>query len=176
MFRSGGQPVAKPPMFTSQASWVLIYRPTEMSTDEALCLGFLEHDSPKPPPIHPNSSGLGSNPGEDMDVYKCIVPLRHGGTLNSRRDASREVGGREIEVGDSWPPPGFSPTKYWGGTEQLSPAWCSKLKLTTGVKILALNCDEFRGPRSDFVRQCFKSFVDLAIEDDPSEFIHQIWL
>ncbi|GFT40041.1 transmembrane channel-like protein 7 [Trichonephila clavipes] len=29
--------------------------------------------------------GLGSNPGEDMDVCKCIVPLRHGGTLNSHQ-------------------------------------------------------------------------------------------
>ncbi|GFW60450.1 transposable element Tcb2 transposase [Trichonephila clavipes] len=28
--------------------------------------------------------GLGSNPGEVMDVCKCIVPSRHGGTLNSR--------------------------------------------------------------------------------------------
>ncbi|GFS90781.1 hypothetical protein TNCV_1003711 [Trichonephila clavipes] len=32
--------------------------------------------------------GLGSNPGEDMDVCKCIVPSRHGGTLNSRRAIS----------------------------------------------------------------------------------------
>ncbi|GFW93870.1 RNase H domain-containing protein [Trichonephila clavipes] len=32
--------------------------------------------------------GLGSNPGEDMDVYKCIVPSPHGGALNSRRAAS----------------------------------------------------------------------------------------
>ncbi|GFV97846.1 uncharacterized protein TNCV_2021611 [Trichonephila clavipes] len=32
--------------------------------------------------------GLGSNPGEDMDVCKCIVPSRHGGTLNSRRAVS----------------------------------------------------------------------------------------
>ncbi|GFW77334.1 uncharacterized protein TNCV_924501 [Trichonephila clavipes] len=32
--------------------------------------------------------GLGSNLGEDMDVCKCIVPLRLGGTLNSRRAAS----------------------------------------------------------------------------------------
>ncbi|GFV67669.1 hypothetical protein TNCV_4623491 [Trichonephila clavipes] len=31
---------------------------------------------------------MGSNSGEDMDVCKCIVPLRHGGTLNSRRAAS----------------------------------------------------------------------------------------
>ncbi|GFY14209.1 hypothetical protein TNCV_3613981 [Trichonephila clavipes] len=29
--------------------------------------------------------GLGSNPGEYMDVCKCIVPSRHWGTLNSRR-------------------------------------------------------------------------------------------
>ncbi|GFV41163.1 hypothetical protein TNCV_1102261 [Trichonephila clavipes] len=40
--------------------------------------------------------GLGSNPGEDMDVCKNIMPLRHGGILNScqatnveeRREAS----------------------------------------------------------------------------------------
>ncbi|GFX30654.1 hypothetical protein TNCV_4861781 [Trichonephila clavipes] len=32
--------------------------------------------------------GLGSNPGEGMDACKCIVPLRYGGTLNSRRVAS----------------------------------------------------------------------------------------
>ncbi|GFX41251.1 hypothetical protein TNCV_2219491 [Trichonephila clavipes] len=32
--------------------------------------------------------GQGSNTGEDMDICKCIVPLRHGGTLNSRRGAS----------------------------------------------------------------------------------------
>ncbi|GFV06961.1 uncharacterized protein TNCV_2596571 [Trichonephila clavipes] len=31
---------------------------------------------------------LGSNPGEGMAVCKCIVPLRHGGTLNSRRTAN----------------------------------------------------------------------------------------
>ncbi|GFX30799.1 uncharacterized protein TNCV_656851 [Trichonephila clavipes] len=31
--------------------------------------------------------GMGSNPGEGMDFCKCIVPLRHGGTLNSRRTA-----------------------------------------------------------------------------------------
>ncbi|GFV89942.1 hypothetical protein TNCV_4642851 [Trichonephila clavipes] len=31
----------------------------------------------------------------------------------------------------------------------LPPAWCSNLRLTTGVKNLALSRDEFRGPRSD---------------------------
>ncbi|GFV62407.1 uncharacterized protein TNCV_4680191 [Trichonephila clavipes] len=43
--------------------------------------------------------GLGSNPGEDMDICKCIVPVRHGGNLNSRRVASplvRKVEGEEI--------------------------------------------------------------------------------
>ncbi|GFU44524.1 uncharacterized protein TNCV_1506411 [Trichonephila clavipes] len=34
-------------------------------------------------PLGPNS-----NPGENMDVCKCIVPLWHGGTLNSRQAAS----------------------------------------------------------------------------------------
>ncbi|GFU80268.1 uncharacterized protein TNCV_3520451 [Trichonephila clavipes] len=32
--------------------------------------------------------GLGSNPGEDTDVCKCIVPSRYGGTVNSRRATS----------------------------------------------------------------------------------------
>ncbi|GFU98357.1 hypothetical protein TNCV_385031 [Trichonephila clavipes] len=35
----------------------------------------------------------------------------------------------------------------------LSPAWYSKLRLTTGERILALSRNEFRGLRSDFVRQ-----------------------
>ncbi|GFX46222.1 transposable element Tcb2 transposase [Trichonephila clavipes] len=34
---------------------------------------------------------LGSNPGECIDVCVCIVPLRHGGTLNSRRAACFHV-------------------------------------------------------------------------------------
>ncbi|GFV82781.1 hypothetical protein TNCV_4147491 [Trichonephila clavipes] len=32
--------------------------------------------------------GLGLNPGEDMGACKCIVPLRHESTLNSRQAAS----------------------------------------------------------------------------------------
>ncbi|GFW70859.1 hypothetical protein TNCV_3366091 [Trichonephila clavipes] len=32
--------------------------------------------------------GLGLNPGEGMDVCKCIMPSRHGGTINSCRAAS----------------------------------------------------------------------------------------
>ncbi|GFW21201.1 uncharacterized protein TNCV_1948251 [Trichonephila clavipes] len=44
--------------------------------------------------------GLGSNPGEDMGVCKCIVPARHGGTLNSRRAASPLV--RLVEGEERW--------------------------------------------------------------------------
>ncbi|GFS95266.1 uncharacterized protein TNCV_2630931 [Trichonephila clavipes] len=36
-------------------------------------------------------AGLGSNPGKDMVVCKCIVTSRHGSTLNSRRAASPRV-------------------------------------------------------------------------------------
>ncbi|GFU98883.1 DUF5641 domain-containing protein [Trichonephila clavipes] len=55
--------------------------------------------------------GLRSNPGEDMDVCKCIVPLRYGGTLNSRK-SSREVAGRGREVEAH----GVLPLN-WGGSE-----------------------------------------------------------
>ncbi|GFU54270.1 hypothetical protein TNCV_576541 [Trichonephila clavipes] len=57
--------------------------------------------------------GLGSNPGEDMDVCKCIVSLRYGDTLNSRRAANRLV--RLVAGDERWeasdPPPGYSPSK-----------------------------------------------------------------
>ncbi|GFV62692.1 uncharacterized protein TNCV_656621 [Trichonephila clavipes] len=44
--------------------------------------------------------GLGLNPGEGMDVYKCIVPLRHGATLNCHRAASPLV--RLVERKERW--------------------------------------------------------------------------
>ncbi|GFU71510.1 hypothetical protein TNCV_1819921 [Trichonephila clavipes] len=63
---------------------------------------------------------LDSIPGEDMDVFKCIVPMRHGSTLNGRRAATSLVrlveeekrckmkrGERGREVRGSLPP-GFS--------------------------------------------------------------------
>ncbi|GFX13777.1 uncharacterized protein TNCV_1718851 [Trichonephila clavipes] len=46
--------------------------------------------------------GLSSNPGEDMDVCKCIVTSRHGGILNSRRVASRLVS--LVEGKERWEP------------------------------------------------------------------------
>ncbi|GFT15946.1 hypothetical protein TNCV_3315121 [Trichonephila clavipes] len=55
---------------------------------------------------------MGSNPGVDMDVCKCIVPSRHGCTLNSRRAASPLVRLRKGKrSGDLWPPPECSPSK-----------------------------------------------------------------
>ncbi|GFU37738.1 hypothetical protein TNCV_1466081 [Trichonephila clavipes] len=60
--------------------------------------------------FYPNSVGaeeeqeLGSNPGEDIDVCKCIVPLRHGGTLNSRRAASLPMW--LVEREERWEVPG----------------------------------------------------------------------
>ncbi|GFV02176.1 uncharacterized protein TNCV_1573881 [Trichonephila clavipes] len=71
--------------------------------------------------------GLGSNPGEDMDVCKCIVPLRQGVTLNSRRTASPLVCLVE-------------------GVERV-------LKATANDRRhLALCHDEFRGPRFGICR------------------------
>ncbi|GFW65077.1 uncharacterized protein TNCV_393431 [Trichonephila clavipes] len=43
---------------------------------------------------------VGSNPGEDMDACKCIVPLRHGDILNSRRATSPLV--RLVEAEEKW--------------------------------------------------------------------------
>ncbi|GFW72535.1 uncharacterized protein TNCV_3797631 [Trichonephila clavipes] len=58
--------------------------------------------------------GLGSNPGEDMDVCKCTVPSRHGGTLNSRRAANLLV--RLVEGEERWEasdhPPECSPSNF----------------------------------------------------------------
>ncbi|GFW90384.1 hypothetical protein TNCV_3509321 [Trichonephila clavipes] len=56
---------------------------------------------------------LGSNPGEAMDVCKCIVPSQHGGTLNSHRAASPLV----RLVGGPWSPPGCSSKLGWKGAK-----------------------------------------------------------
>ncbi|GFV34550.1 uncharacterized protein TNCV_1448561 [Trichonephila clavipes] len=87
-----------------------------------------------------------------MDVCKCIVPLRHGGTLNSRRAASLVEGEERWEAPDH--PQGFLPLN-WGGTEQKRTVTCMVLKAKANErrKILALSRNEFRGPRPDAVRQ-----------------------
>ncbi|GFV64615.1 uncharacterized protein TNCV_3181111 [Trichonephila clavipes] len=64
-----------------------------------------------------------------MDVCKCIVPLRHGGTLNSRQAACPLVG--LVEGEERWEAPGhpqdFLPLN-WGGTEQNRTVTCMVLK------------------------------------------------
>ncbi|GFW56286.1 uncharacterized protein TNCV_1878061 [Trichonephila clavipes] len=84
------------------------------------------------------------------------MPLRHGGTLNSRRATSLLVW--LVEGEERWEAPGhpqgFLPLN-WGRTEQNRTVTCMVLKAkdNEGAKILALSRGEFRGHRSDFVRQ-----------------------
>ncbi|GFX15175.1 hypothetical protein TNCV_2708801 [Trichonephila clavipes] len=71
-----------------------------------------------------------------MDVCKCIVPLRLGGTLNSRRASSPLVWlVEEVERWEAPDHPQVSSLKIGVQTSQivLSPVWCSKLPLTTVV-------------------------------------------
>ncbi|GFU39809.1 hypothetical protein TNCV_1949881 [Trichonephila clavipes] len=79
-----------------------------------------------------------------MDVCKCIVPSRHGGTLNSRRAVSTLV--RLVEGVTWWETTENRqgvPLKIGVETNQivLSPAWGSKLRITTvsGKKKLSLH-------------------------------------
>ncbi|GFX06589.1 uncharacterized protein TNCV_3018231 [Trichonephila clavipes] len=82
--------------------------------------------------------GLGSNSGDDMDICKCIVPLRYGGTINSRQAASPL--GRLVEGKKRWEASVHSEDvlpKNWNGTEQnrTVPVWCSKIRITTDIQI-----------------------------------------
>ncbi|GFS50828.1 uncharacterized protein TNCV_4847431 [Trichonephila clavipes] len=73
-----------------------------------------------------------------MDVCKCIVPLGHGGALNSRRAASPLVWFvAGVERWEAFDHPQVSSLKIGVETSQivLSPVWCSKLRITTGVTL-----------------------------------------
>ncbi|GFS90968.1 uncharacterized protein TNCV_2119691 [Trichonephila clavipes] len=83
-----------------------------------------------------------------MDVCKCIVPSRHGGTLNSHRATSPLV--RLVEGEERWEvpdhPQGILP-KNWGETELNRSVTCMVLKVTANDRHhLAICHDEFRGP------------------------------
>ncbi|GFS73751.1 uncharacterized protein TNCV_1458001 [Trichonephila clavipes] len=83
----------------------------------------LQPPAPPAPPLQQNRLAwlvtltavpldLGSNPGEDMDVCKCIVLSQHGGTLNSRRATSPLVRLVEVEERrEALPLPGYSPSQ-----------------------------------------------------------------
>ncbi|GFV14186.1 hypothetical protein TNCV_526601 [Trichonephila clavipes] len=83
-----------------------------------------------------------------MVVSKCILPLRHEGTLNSHRAACLLV--RLVEGKERWvtsdPLQGALPENWVKPSHMaLSPAGCSTLRLTTGVQLAS--CHEgFRGP------------------------------
>ncbi|GFU65366.1 cytochrome P450 3A11 [Trichonephila clavipes] len=92
--------------------------------------------------------GLGSNPGEEMDVCKCIVPSQHaiepqvpsGGWWKGKR------GERLLTT------PGILP-QNWGGNEPNHTITCMVLKATANDRRhLALCHHEFRGSRYGLYR------------------------
>ncbi|GFX83735.1 hypothetical protein TNCV_349991 [Trichonephila clavipes] len=101
--------------------------------------------------------GIGSNPGEGMDVCKCkcIGPLWQGGTLNSHRATSPLV--RLVESEEkrqALDQLQNVPCKIGMELSQTvqSPGECSRLRLTTKVQ-LVLCPNEFHGPGFETVRQ-----------------------
>ncbi|GFV84349.1 uncharacterized protein TNCV_2043971 [Trichonephila clavipes] len=87
-----------------------------------------------------------------MDVCKCIVPLRPGGTLNSRRAASPLVWLlEEVRWEASDHPQSVLPLN-WDETEPNRTVTCMVLKATANDgRHLALCHDEFREPDLAFV-------------------------
>ncbi|GFX34342.1 uncharacterized protein TNCV_3226891 [Trichonephila clavipes] len=76
--------------------------------------------------------GLDSNLGEDMDVCKCIVPSRDGGTLNSSRAASpllRLVAGDEKLEAPAPPPECSTSNLEWNRAKNRN-VTCMVLKTT----------------------------------------------
>ncbi|GFT49366.1 uncharacterized protein TNCV_4583341 [Trichonephila clavipes] len=66
-----------------------------------------------------------------MDVCKCIVPLRHGGTLNIRQATSPLVW--LVEGEERWEAPAYLQgilSQNWGGTETKHTVTCVVLKAT----------------------------------------------
>ncbi|GFT25082.1 uncharacterized protein TNCV_179911 [Trichonephila clavipes] len=92
---------------------------------------------------------LGSNPGEDMDICKCIVPSWHWGTLNNRRASSplvRLVEGEEV-IEATGEVRGLKPSAKSSENEAKRTVTCMVLKATANDRRhLALGHDEFRGP------------------------------
>ncbi|GFX14326.1 uncharacterized protein TNCV_1768201 [Trichonephila clavipes] len=67
-----------------------------------------------------------------MDACKCLVPLRRGGTLNSRRAASLLVW--LVEGEERWEAPGHPQgflSLNWSGIEQNRTVPCMVLKAKT---------------------------------------------
>ncbi|GFV27256.1 hypothetical protein TNCV_3459511 [Trichonephila clavipes] len=109
-------------------------------------------------------TGMGSNPGEDMDICKCIVPARHGGTLNSRRAASplvRLVAGDErvktcprgysqFQRDRSIDRPSIWCTKYGDVGDISRDGLLSKEPMELGPKRRMSGTDSLRSPNMDY--------------------------
>ncbi|GFT99360.1 uncharacterized protein TNCV_76761 [Trichonephila clavipes] len=82
-----------------------------------------------------------------MDVCKCIVPLRHEGSLNNHRAASPLMWLVEgVERWEALTTPGVLPQNL-GGNEPNRTVTCMVLKATANDRRhLALCNDEFLGP------------------------------
>ncbi|GFY27201.1 uncharacterized protein TNCV_2068221 [Trichonephila clavipes] len=99
------------------------------SSSSASSYDYLMHLSDLPLPSERRAIHL-------ISYYTVVVgvPLRHGGTLNSRRAASPLVW--LVEGKERWEAPdlpqGFLPLN-WGGTEQKRTVTFMVLRLTTGV-------------------------------------------
>ncbi|GFW03803.1 uncharacterized protein TNCV_2539141 [Trichonephila clavipes] len=88
-----------------------------------------------------------------MNVCKCIVPSRHGDTLNSRRAASPLSSlGEGEEKWETSDHPQSVPQLNWGGTEPNRAVTCIVLNGTNERCHLALCHDVLRGPRSGLYR------------------------
>ncbi|GFX66839.1 uncharacterized protein TNCV_3049371 [Trichonephila clavipes] len=95
--------------------------------------------------------GTGFESRRRHDVCKCIVPARHGGTLNSRRALSPLV--RLVEGGTRGDHTQSVLSLNWGAIEPNRSVPCMVLKATVNDRChLALCHDEFRGPRSGLCR------------------------
>ncbi|GFV25899.1 hypothetical protein TNCV_3868661 [Trichonephila clavipes] len=79
-----------------------------------------------------------------MDVCKCIVPLRHGGTLNSRRAASPLVW--LVEGVERWEAPDHPQMSLKFGVET------SQIVLSPGSDARQI-CRELKRPSVGMVRQ-----------------------
>ncbi|GFV72093.1 uncharacterized protein TNCV_2460261 [Trichonephila clavipes] len=102
-----------------------------------------------------------------MDVCKRIMPLRHGGTLNSLQAAGPLV--RVVEGEDRWEasdhPQSVLPPN-WGGIEPNRTVTSMVLKATANDwRHLALCHDKFRGLRSRLCRSATNYSAEFGIRE-----------
>ncbi|GFV67574.1 hypothetical protein TNCV_4622541 [Trichonephila clavipes] len=99
-------------------------------------------------------------------AYKCTVSSQKRGTPNSLQTASPLV--RIVEEEEMWEVPDNPQcvlSQNWGGNEQnLPPAWCSKLRLTTG--------DRERPPSTQTADDIPRSSPPLFLEEQQQQTLH----